>query len=414
MHAPSPDDPSPARALLSASAVRERAEAMLRLGLAGELAGWTVHPDRIEGCADQVVATIRRDYPTLDIPFHARWRHFAAGGFDRWGTLVEAVRWPDARERARTAFDLAITSVLLDAGAGPAWRYEEGRTGETYARSEGLAVASFDMFIGGAFSARPDAPFRADAAALAGIEAPELGRLFQIRPGNEMVGLDWRAALLRRLGATVADAPDVFGLLDDPRPGGLFDRLVSAADGERIAAPAILEAILLHLGPVWPGRIRRNGLDLGDTWEHPGIVAEDETAGLVPFHKLSQWLAFSLIEPLEEAGITVTELDGMTGLPEYRNGGLLIDTGVLALRDPADAERVHAVGSPLVVEWRALTVALLDRVADAVRARLDVAAEAFPLAKVLEGGTWSTGRRLAAAKRGGEPPLRVESDGTVF
>ena len=102
--------------------------------------------------------TIRASYPALDIPFHARWRHFSVGGIDRWGAVREAAPWQDAAAMARAAFDLAIVSVLLDAGAGPDWRYEEGRTGETFARSEGLAVASFDMFIGGAFSSRPTTP----------------------------------------------------------------------------------------------------------------------------------------------------------------------------------------------------------------------------------------------------------------
>ena len=142
-------------------------------------------------------------------------------------------------------------------------------------------------------------------------------------------------------------------------------------------------------------------------------MTDDRTSGLVPFHKLSQWLTYSLIEPLEEAGIMVTDLDGLTGLPEYRNGGLFLDTGVLHLRDPADAGRPHEVDSELVVEWRALTVALLDRIAPEIRSRLDL--KVFPLAKVLEGGTWSTGRRLArAARPGGAPPITVASDGTVF
>ena len=47
----------------------------------------------------------------------------------------------------------------------------------------------------------------------------------------------------------------------------------------------------------------------------------------MPFHKLSQWLAYSLIEPLEEAGIAVTGLDELTALAEYRNGGLLDRSG---------------------------------------------------------------------------------------
>ena len=54
----------------------------------------------------------------------------------------------------------------------------------------------------------------------------------------------------------------------------------------------------------------------------------------MPFHKLSQWLVYSLIEPLAAAGFNVTAIDGLTGLAEYRNGGLFIDSGVIVARDP--------------------------------------------------------------------------------
>jgi hypothetical protein len=111
----------------------------------------------------------------------------------------------------------------------------------------------------------------------------------------------------------------------------------------------------------------------------------------------------------------VTGLDALTGLPEYRNGGLLIDSGLLRPRDPGLLQALHTVDAPAVVEWRGLTVAALDRLATAVRARLGLGADAFPLACVLEGGTWAAGRRLAAERRpGGAPPIAIASDGTVF
>jgi hypothetical protein len=111
----------------------------------------------------------------------------------------------------------------------------------------------------------------------------------------------------------------------------------------------------------------------------------------------------------------VTDIDGLTGLAEYRNGGLFVDTGVLVLRDPEEAARAHEVGAPLVVEWRALTVALLDRLAAAVRTKLNTSAAAMPLASILQGGSWAAGRELAFARRAdGGPPIKVISDGTVF
>jgi hypothetical protein len=119
-----------------------------------------------------------------------------------------------------------------------------------------------------------------------------------------------------------------------------------------------------------------------------------------------------LIEPLQWAGIEVVDIDGLTGLAEYRNGGLFIDTGVLALRDPAAGQREHNVDSELVVEWRALTVALLDELAPLVRMHLG--APGMPLACILEGGTWAAGRPSPKAANGGGPPLKTVSDGTVF
>jgi hypothetical protein len=73
---------------------------------------------------------------------------------------------------------------------------------------------------------------------------------------------------------------------------------------------------------------------------------------------------------------------------------------------------VHEVSSEFIVEWRALTVALLDRVAPLVNAELGVA---LSLPSVLEGGTWAAGRELARELRADAgPPLHIRSDGTVF
>jgi hypothetical protein len=108
-------------------------------------------------------------------------------------------------------------------------------------------------------------------------------------------------------------------------------------------------------------------------------------------------------------------MEELTGLPEYRNGGLFLDAGVLELVEPRQAALEHEVSSDLVIEWRALTVALLDDLAAAVRERLGLSVEELPLARVLEGGSWRAGRAIAKELReDGGPPLRILSDGTVF
>jgi hypothetical protein len=403
-----------ALSLLSAQAVRERAEKMLALGLENRLKHFRIDLARLDDAAELVLRLTRAVYPTLDVPFHSRWRHFVVGGKDRWAAIDCATSWRDTAERGRAAFDLAIISVLLDAGAGAAWRYRDAASGCEIGRSEGLALASLDMFAAGAFS-QTDARLRADAGALTNFTDEALRRGFQVSADNPLPGVEGRADLLRRLGRTVADDPTVFALRDTPRPGGLFDHLAALAQGGGIAAPRILAELLRHLAPIWPSRLTLGGVSLGDCWRHSLVVTDDATRGLVPLHKLSQWMTYSLIEPLQQAGIAVTDIDGLTGLAEYRNGGLLIDTGVLALRDPAAAARAHAVDSELVVEWRALTVALLDRLAALIRARLNMDAATLPLAKILQAGTWAAGRATAQQLRpDASPPIRVISDGTVF
>jgi hypothetical protein len=404
-----------ALSLLSAAAVRERAHRLLALALEGKLEHFRVDPGRLQEAADLVIETTRGAYPALDVPFHSRWRHFVVSGEDRWSRIERSVAWPDPAERARAAFDLATVSVLLDAGAGPHWTYRDAATGVRFGRSEGLALASLDMFVAGAFSSDPGRPLQVDAAGLQAMDAATLCRHFRVDAGNPLLGVEGRVALLRRLGATAAGAPEVFALSGVPRPGGLFDHLSAHAVGRSVAAPAVLTTVLRHLGPVWPPSLELDGVPLGDCWIHGALRTEDVTSGVVPLHKLSQWLTYSLLEPLQWAGMAVTDVDGLTGLAEYRNGGLFIDTGVLALRHPADAERAHKVGSELVVEWRALTVALLDRLAGLVRERLGMDAETLPLAKILQGGTWAAGRRIARQLRpDGGPPLAIVSDGTVF
>jgi hypothetical protein len=404
-----------ALSLLTAQAVRDRAAKMLDIGLDDGLTHFRVDLGRLEDAADAVLATIRKNYPSLNVPFHARWRHFSIEGIDRWAGFADRTKWPDRVARARAEFDLAIVSVLLDAGAGAAWHYQDSASGKAIGRSEGLAIASLDMFAKGAFSNSSRDPFRVEADSLAGFSASALEQGFQASAGNPLVGLEGRADLLRRLGRLVSSRKEIFGKNDTPRPGGLFDHLVARAQGNAIAAPAILHEVLMQLGPIWPSRLTLAGIPLGDCWKYPAIKTNDATDGLVPLHKLSQWLTYSLIEPLQRAGVEVTDIDGLTGLAEYRNGGLFVDLGVLAFRNPADAGRAHEVDSTLVVEWRALTVALLDRLADMLRERLNRDARSLPLASLLEGGTWAAGRAAAYARRAdGSPPIKVISDGTVF
>ncbi|CAG0956952.1 hypothetical protein BURK1_00504 [Burkholderiales bacterium] len=386
-------------ALRDPATIRERCRNVLAAADAGRSAHFAVDRSKLPACADLVADVTRRRYPSLGIPYHSRWRHFEAGGIDRGAELDRALAGRDRIDAALARIDLAIVSVLLDAGAGAHWSYVERESGGRYMRSEGLGVASFRAFAAGTFSSVARDPLRVDARALGTIDAAGIARVFQAGDANPLVGLDGRATLLRRLGAAIGD-----------RPSTPFVALLERAGD--VAAAEILAVLLDRTSAIWPSGLVLDGTAMGDVWAHPHAGGGDASAGYVPFHKLSQWLAYSLFEPFERAGCRIAGRDALTALPEYRNGGLLLDGDVLRLADPAEASRRHAVGGELVVEWRALTVALVDELAVHVRARLD--RPDLPLACVLEGGTWAAGRELAATLRGGQPPLTIDSDGTVF
>jgi hypothetical protein len=384
----------------STAAIRDRTAELFELAQADRLVEFQVDEDRFEAVTDWIEQVTRQAYPDLVIPFHSRWRHFPAAQLDAILDGLSGV------ERAKTQIELVIPSVLLDAGAGDRWRYVD-QFGQVWARSQGLAVASLEMFAQGFFSHRGKR--ETTAQGLQQITLAQLTQAFQVTSTNPLVGLPGRLALLHRLGAAI-----------DQQPAGFGDRLGNLLDGwlnqPNLSAESILQTILATFSDVWPSRQILDGVNLGDVWTHPQLVPlVPGEAAYIPFHKLSQWLTYSLLEPLQELGLVVTDINQLTGLAEYRNGGLCLDLGLLRLRDPAMAQVAHLPDAPVIVAWRGLTVHLLDRLADRLRQRWSMDAVQLPLAKVLQGGTWQAGRAIALDRRAdGGPPLRLLSDGTVF
>jgi len=250
---------------------------MLVLGLDDKLPHFRIDLEQFDAAVDLVIDTARQNYPSLVMPFHSRWRHFVFNGENRWAVIDKKVNWRDGAARARAAFDLAIVSVLLDAGAGPQWHYRDPATGQSVGRSEGLALASLDMFRRGIFSSKLDDPLQADAEGLIRLSDAIVGDGLQVSKSNPLVGMSGRVDLLRGLGALVAAKPNIFGREDKPRPGGLFDHLAALTDKHDMAAATILSELLHQFGPIWPSRLTLGGVPLGDCWRHPSIVTPDGT-----------------------------------------------------------------------------------------------------------------------------------------
>ncbi|MGD1898772.1 MAG: URC4/urg3 family protein [Phormidesmis sp.] len=396
-------------------AIRDRTQQLFDLAQSNQLEHFTCDLSKLDKVAEYVVETTQQLYPDFDVPFHSRWRHF---GKERLSPplllpVKEALSDADRKHCAKAQLDLAIVSVLLDAGAGSQWCYQDEATNKTLTRSEGLAVASLRAFEQGCFSSDSASWHRVDGSGLQQLTEGDLVKVFQVSDHNLLVGLPGRLTLLYQLGKALVSQPERFGE-ETARPGNLLDYLVKRY-GYTVDAGNLLTEVLESLGAIWPGRTTLAGVNLGDVWPHPALPETVAGTNQVPFHKLSQWLTYSLVEPLAVGGVTVTNLNALTGLAEYRNGGLCVDLGLLVPKHPEEIRQAHLPGSPVVVEWRALTVVMLDLIGERVRQLLGKSSEDLPLIKVLEGGTWAAGRRIAKQLRpSGVPPISIQSDGTVF
>nr|CAG8509046.1 1824_t:CDS:10 [Entrophospora candida] len=434
--------------LKSLRAIRERSNKIYQKGETNNLDHFHVNLSNIQEVINVMASLIKRDYKNInDIPPHGRWRHFDVGGHSRIWTLINS--WKDdcdTLEITRRILDLFVVSVLLDAGAGNTWSYKEIGSGEVYNRSEGLAIASLDMFKSGIFSSQENQPHQVNADKLINISVNDVSKSFQVNDNNLLAGLEGRSNLLVRLGHALKNHPEFFKLNDNlpPRPGNLLDYLLSNSIKQEndivVKIDTLWSVIVDGFSDVWPPtRTSVAGISLGDVWPFDGLKktsdahVDDPTENLIPFHKLSQWLTYSLMEPITKIyGVKFEGVEHLTGLPEYRNGGLFVDTGVLTLKS-IDMDRgldyakkfskndlevvpMFEADDSLVVEWRAMTVILLDIVAQRIRDHLGLSEQQLSLAQVLEAGTWKAGRELAASLRPKTrgPPIAIKSDGTVF
>ncbi|ORY24384.1 hypothetical protein BCR39DRAFT_547008 [Naematelia encephala] len=433
--------------LRSLEAVRDRSQQVFELAQQGKLDHWTWNQDKLASVVDYCAAIIERDFGTdySKIPPHCRRNHFTtptAKPINRISTLFSVDSFPtEPIQRAATLIDLYLVSVLLDAGAGPTWAYtetdEKGNVTWVGGRSEGLAVASWHMFVNGVFSGDKAKPLQVDSKGLKALTPDVLAKHLQVTAENPMAGLEGRCNLLIQLGSALEARPDICAT---GRPGDMlyyFASSLPATTPQTLPLSTLWSTLFDLLLPIWPARTTLAtypDMPLGDAWPCPALDKALTAQGkprkdgdfLVPFHKLTQWLCYSLVEAIEsDAGWKVDRGRGQTGLPEYRNGGLLVDLGVLSIKPESlptgsypngtDKPPVIEPSHPAVVEWRAVTVIALDKIHELICEKLGVSQQVLSLAQVLEAATWKGGREIAKEKRaGGGPPVDIVSDGTVF
>lgn len=403
----------PAHAVRLLSEVRGRCAELRDMARAGRLEHFTIDPGKIDAAAVRVVKSVRHEYPDLKIPQHSCWRHFSAGGIERWDFIREEAAFDTSPDLARSAIDLAVLTVLMTAGPGATWRYAEDDSELVFARSEGLSLATLQMFRMGLFSGASN-PYQVDPEGLAGITEEVLAQYFQVSDKNPLSGIREKKALLDRLAATLDGNKGTFGLKNS-RPGHLFDVITARGRKRQVRAAEVFAQLIEVFAPLWPEGVHLAGKNMGDVGRHSKLVRADKSSGYVPLHRLAQWMTYCLIEPFEWGGIEITDLDDMTGLAELRNGGLFVDAGVLMPRDAEAFSKRWLPDDEFIVEWRALTVALLDDIRPLVADYLGKKTDDLTLSRLMQGGSWQAGRALSLEKRpDGSPIFSIAGSGILF
>lgn len=391
--------------ILKPNAIRESTKRIFDRAVKGET-HFKINLKKMDEVCDFVKSVIQENYPDLNIPFHSKWRHLKVGARDREKEFNSHFINCDKMEIARAKIDFVIISVLLDAQADGEWCFTED--GTQFNRSEGLAVASYHMFLSKVFSS--DDSLQVDIKGLRDIDCETLEKHFQVDSSNPLKAIKSRHLLLNNLANMLEKNNHIF---PGGRPGNILDYLISK-HGKTFEVCDILNAVLKGLGQIWPGEIKTNGINLGDTW-HYKPFGDLSRESLISFHRPAQWLTYSLIAPLLELGINISGAHKLTGLAEYRNGGLFLDMNMIELKDQSQFHKIHAPNSELIIEWRALTIQLLDRVSKRLQVSLGKTEDELPIGKLIEGGTWWAGRKVASEKRAdGSSPFRINSDGVVF
>lgn len=390
--------------LATLAAVRSQAQRVLRIAEEGQLSCFNYDDTAIPNVVQYVQRTILTRSPNLDIPNHSRLNHFKVGNFNR----IDLLKLPSSKiEQAKTLFECVFLSVLLDAGAGNVWRYRELSTNEIYTRSEGLGLASFYGFTEGHFSDKQSG--YVTQASVEKLDLPTFESIFQITTNNPLIGVEERLKLIHRLAGILNNKAEIFG--PEKRLGNFMSWVLSDCHDNTLSAETIFNKLMFAFSDLWEYGAILNDRRLGDVW-HYSKIEQDYEASLIPFHKLTQWLCYSVIDMLESLNYVVTDQDKLTGLAEYRNGGLFIDAGVLTPKKQNDTLVAHSVNSDFIIEWRAMTIALLDIVAAEIRSNLQ---QNLSLSKILEGGTWWAGRNIAQEKRkSNEPPIKIRANGITF
>jgi len=379
-----PEDAAAVEHLHRLEVIRERAWMLLAAAERGASDHFVPSPEAIGTVALAMAETIRAEPaadatagPGSDQPALANlWQLLRTQAPEALGTLGDALAGGDPLARAKSGADLAVLHRVLGPG--------------------GLGDELADLvysFAAGAWTANSRDSAVLDAPGIRRALAGD-GSIALPASVAELLADADRRQRLEQLARGLERQPDRFGV--DGRFGELLTQLVTArplagepappvgpAGSSGLRAQTVVDGLAPLIDPIVASTVRIGGRQMGDVWRHPLAWAEDRSRELVPFHALLLALTLDLVEPLQEAGQPLVDLDQLPVPATRALASDVLRLGLVRTRHAAIARLRHPPGSDIVVELRALSVALADRLVDRLRAELNRTVHDLPVARLI-------------------------------
>ena len=389
------------------SSIRRGANVLFGLAERDALEHFRLNQSKLSRLATNLAQSIN----PIAVQPHTQWRNLEHDGVRRIAELNDQLmRTLDtSNERVRARLDLLFLNEALETGGNGSWKYYDSLSDKFLTRTEALATATLRLFQNGFFSSEPHTPLRVDTHRLRSISDSELADAFQISHDNQMLG--GIGAKHQRLAALADYLECQTEFLDRTatRPGNILN----VFSPSNIPLEPLFSFLAKSLTTIWPGNLN-NGSPLGDAWPHRALDSDPVLQGIAPIHRITQWLHYAIAPALTDYGFTPISTIELTGLPGYRNTGLLVDVGVIIPRNPALFSSPHLLGDEAIVELRCLTISAMDRVLLSIHQHHNLSHDSCPMAK-LNGLFWHAGRTKAAELRpDGSPPFVVKDQGVPF
>ena len=382
-----PEDAAAVEHLHRLEVIRERVWMLLAAAERGQSDHFLLSPEAVNTVALALAKAIREAPEASGAPTAAAspalanlWQALRQHRPAALEVLGRAVAGADAVARAKSGADLAVLHRVMEpAGLPP----EAGALN---------AVVRF-FAAGGCTAGSPGAPVL-DAPGLRRTLAGD-GDLPLPAELGDLLADGARRQRLEQLAEGLEKAPDVFGI--EGRFGNLLDPLLATASrstpadgttvplagGGGLAVQTVVDTPAPVIDPIVASTVSIGGRLCGDVWRHPLAWAEDRSRELVPFHALLLALTLDLVEPLQEAGAPIGDLDELPVPAGRALAGQILQLGLVRPRHAAVARLRHPPGSDIVIELRALAVALADRLVDRLRAELGRTVHDMPVVRIV-------------------------------